>query len=401
MSQSKELSQWVSVVSIKMPHLSRCEAVVLAMYSFGMVMVQSCGINSIAYFLGLLLDKKENTMRQRLREWNYESSVKRGAKRQEIEVRSCFAPLLKWVLSWWDTDEKRLAFALDASNLRDRFTVLSISVVYRGCAIPVAWVIVRQTQKGAWRPHWEALLEELKGHIPSDWMVIVLTDRGLYAKWLYKKIKKCGWHPFLRINQQGLFRKLGEKGFRPLKDLVSQANPQWHGEVDCFKTKASRLRCTLLACWDEAYTDPWLIVTDLAPEQANVAWYGMRTWIEAGFKDTKRGGWHWEQTKMTDPQRVERLWLVIAVATLWVVSVGAEAEENLPASSFEALPETYIARRRSSKKSRPRLLSCFRRGIIKILVTLIRGEALPLGKFLVTPWIDSFPRNALPLNTYP
>ena len=183
--------------------------------------------------------------------------------------------------------------------------------------------------------------------------------------------------------------------------VVSPAGAYWYGEVYCFKTKAARLRCTLLAWWGEAYTDPWLILTDLSPEQAHVAWYSMRSWIEAGFKDTKRGGWHWEQTKMTDPARIERLWLVIAVATLWVVSVGAEAEEDLPASSFDALPEAHIARRRSSKKSRPRLLSCFRRGIIKILVALIRGERLLLGRFLATPWTATFPTNALELNTYP
>lgn len=401
MSHSKALSQWTVEVSSKMPQLSRNQAIVLAMYSFGMVLCQSCGISSIAYFLGLLLDKKENTLRQRLREWNYEAGAKRGKKRKVIDVRHNFVPLLKWVLSWWDGEEKRLALALDASNLRDRFTVLAIRVMYRGCAIPVAWVIIRQGKKGAWRPHWESLLKELRGHIPSDWRVIVLADRGLYAKWLFKKIRKCGWHPFLRINQQGLFRKVGEKGFHPLKDLVSQTHPQWCGEVDCFKTKKSRLRCTLLAFWDEAYTDPWLVVTDLAPNQANIAWYGMRTWIEAGFKDTKRGGWHWEQTKMTDPARVERLWLVIAVATLWVVSVGAEADENLSASGFDALPEAHIARRTASKKSRPRLLSCFRRGIIKILVTLIQGETLPLGKLSETPWPDSFAGNTLQLKTYP
>ena len=77
----------------------------------------------------------------------------------------------------------------------------------------------------------------------------------------------------------------------------------------------------------------WLIVTDLAPEQATAVWYGMRSWIEGGFKDTKRGGWHWHQTKMTDPERAERLWLAIAVATLWVVSVGGEVDANLPVSS--------------------------------------------------------------------
>ena len=29
----------------------------------------------------------------------------------------------------------------------------------------------------------------------------------------------------------------------------------------------------------------------------------------------KRGGWHWEQTKMLAPARAERLWLAWAVAT--------------------------------------------------------------------------------------
>jgi hypothetical protein len=41
----------------------------------------------------------------------------------------------------------------------------------------------------------------------------------------------------------------------------------------------------------------------------------MRTWIECGFKDTKRGGWQWHQTKMKDPERAARLWVAIAVAT--------------------------------------------------------------------------------------
>jgi len=36
----------------------------------------------------------------------------------------------------------------------------------------------------------------------------------------------------------------------------------------------------------------WLIVTDLAHEQATAVWYGMRSWTLGGFKDTKRGGWH-------------------------------------------------------------------------------------------------------------
>ena len=102
----------------------------------------------------------------------------------------------------------------------------------------------------------------------------------------------------------------------------------------------------------------------------------MRTWIEGGFKDTKRGGWGWHQTKMVDPERPRRLWLAIAVATLWAVSVGGEVDANLPVSSLEALPQTHVARRTATRRSRPRMVSCFAHGIITIVGRLIRGDGL-------------------------
>ncbi len=386
---SPELSQWIDEVSRKMPGLSKPQAVVLGMYSFGMVIVRSCGISSIAYALSLLLEKSENTMRQRLRELTYDAPDKRGAKRQELDVTMCFAPLLKWVLSWWEADEKRLALAMDASTLGQRFTVLSLSVVYRGCAIPVAWRILTACKKGAWKPHWLDLLRHLQGAVGDDWTVIVLTDRGLYARWLFKAIQQLKWHPFMRINLGGSFRPTGQARFRPLATTVPEVGSSWCGEVDCFSTRNARLSCTLLACWDEGYDEPWLILTDLFPEAAHIAWYGMRTWIEQGFKDCKRGGLRWEHTKMTDPARATRLWLVIAIATLWIVSVGGLVDATLPPSSFDHLPLTHIARRRFKGHPQPRRLSCFCRGLIAILMALIKGDPLPLGRFIPEPWPDN------------
>ena len=95
---------------------------------------------------------------------------------------------------------RTLALGMDATTLSDRFTVLAISVLYRGCAIPVAWKIVRSHEKGAWEPYWKELFTVLQGSVPKDWTVIVLADRGLYAPWLFKHIVSVGWHPFLRIN---------------------------------------------------------------------------------------------------------------------------------------------------------------------------------------------------------
>ena len=142
----------------------------------------------------------------------------------------------------------------------------------------------------------------------------------------------------------------------------------------------------MLARWEEGQDEPWLVLTDLPPDGAEIAWYGLRAWIEAGFKDTKRGGWHWEQTKMRAPERVERLWLAIALGTLWAVSVGGEAEATGAVSGLEELPPTHIARRLRKRPTLARLLSCFRRGVVTILAQAVNGVLLGVGVFWPEPW---------------
>ena len=68
------------------------------------------------------------------------------------------------------------------------------------------------------------------------------------------------------------------------------------------------------------------------------------------------------------------------------MSVGGEVDANLPVSSLEALPPTHVARRKATGRSRPRMLSCFARGIITIVGMLIRGDGLVLGRFVPEPW---------------
>ena len=63
-----------------------------------------------------------------------------------------------------------------------------------------------------------------------------------------------------------------------------------------------------------------------------------------------------------------------------------EVDANLPASSLEALPQTHVARRTATQRSRPRMLSCFARGIITIVGRLIRGDGLVVGRFVPEPW---------------
>jgi hypothetical protein len=219
--------------------------------------------------------------------------------------------------------------------------------------------------------------------------VIVTADRGLYAKWLFQTITALGWHPFLRINRQGSYRPAGATSFCRLSQVVAKGGTRWQGAVTCVATKERQLDCTLLARWDTGYKDPWLILTDLPASQADVAWYGLRAWIEASYKDAKRGGWHWEQTKMRDPRRAERLWLALALATLWVVSMGSAAEAALPEPVLDLLPETHVARQRARGSRPPRRLSCFQRGRLLLVAALIHGQDLPAMQLHPEPWPKS------------
>jgi len=374
--------QWLTTIMQHLSHLSKPQATVLALWSFGMVLARSCALSAVSHWLAKGSQRKEQTVRQQLREWYDDTPRKRGPKRQALCVETCFAPLLGWVVSWWQGTQ--LALAIDATTLGQRFVVLAVSVVYRGCAIPVAWVILPAGAKHAWRREWLRLLRLLRPAIPRGWTVIVLADRGLYAPWLFRRITRLGWHPFLRINTGGSFRPAGSSCWRPLTTLVPRPGTSWRGTGLAFTR--NQVACTLLARWEDGYKDPWLILTDLPPEASDAGWYGLRAWIEQGFKITKRAGWQWHRTRMSASDRAARLWLAVAVATLWLLSVGGGADETVPVSTLLDVTALGPGRLRTRRATRRRLVSGFRQGWVALMVALLRHDPLPQGRFMPEPW---------------
>jgi hypothetical protein len=384
MSGHPRMTEWTTIIRTHLPHLTKPQATVLALWSLGMVLARSCALTAVSAFLATWLHRKEDAVRQQLREFCYEATAKRGTARQELVVETCFVPLLAWIVDQWEGTQ--VALALDATTLGTRFTVLALSVVYRGCAIPVAWTVLAATAKHAWRREWLRMLRQVRRAIPRAWTVLVLADRGLYARWLFRRITRLGWHPFLRINTGGTFRPTGQVRGVPLKTLVPEPGTTWQGTGIAFKGRNRQLHCTLLACWEAEYKDPWLILTDLPPEASTACWYGLRAWIEQGFKITKRAGWQWQHTHMTQPARAARLWLAVAVATLWLLSVGGEADATIPASTVLDVTALVPQQVRTRRATRLRLVSVFRRGWNLILVALLDQTPLPMGRFVPEPW---------------
>lgn len=389
------LSAWIAELASVWPKLSRPQIKVLAEYSAGMILAEGSGLSRVSFCLAKWLGQSEQTVRERLRDFYCSRQDKSGRQRRELVVEQCFSGLLGWILSLWQGDQ--LALAMDATSLGERLVVLAISVVYRGSAISVAWNILPANAKGSWKPHWLRLLRLLKDVVPPSMQVIVMADRGLYAKWLFKAIVELHWHPFLRINGQNAeFRPAPTGRYQAVRGLVKIKDQAYVQRGTLFRGPSARIDCTLVGCWTEGYTDPWLIATDLPADEAEPAWYGLRAWIERGFKHAKSGGLRWQNTRMSDPQRSERLWLVMAVSQMWAMRQGSAQVEQRPTPTAAAPMQPKRCKRRATASAQPKrrypVLSVFLTGLLLTRLLLCAGVVRP-GRYGLTPtpWPTGLP----------
>ena len=82
-------------------------------------------------------------------------------------------------------------------------------------------------------------------------------------------------------------------------------------------------------------------------------------------------GWQWHRTRRLDPTRVDRHWLVLAVATLWVLAHGTRVEE----ARLRGLAPGRVRRPplEPAAPVRVRPLSVFQLGLSQTQRLLVRG----------------------------
>ena len=293
-----------------LPHLRPPQRRGLALWVLGAVLAQSAC--QAAVVAALLPWAPYHALRQRLREWLLDGADKASPCATQVEVEACFAPLLRWVISRWRGRE--LALAIDATARGEEVVALVVSVLYHGSAIPVAWAVLPGNAPGPWLGPILRLLRLLRPALPRAWTVLVLADRGLWSPRLWKRIRDLGWHPLLRIQRRTTIAPDGRERC-PAGALV-RPGEAWVGRGGLGRSRGRRLTVTLIAVWATTQEEPWVVVTDLAPDRVGVGWYALRAWVELGFRALKGVGWQSQRSRRTDPTRVARHWLVLAVASL-------------------------------------------------------------------------------------
>ena len=374
----KECYQMQQSIENYFPGLRPAQHRGLALWAYGTILAHSACQNAV--IAALLAMGRWHSLRQYLREWLYDGRDKAAPCRTQLEIQLCFAPLLRWLLAWWTGNQ--LALAIDATTHRDQLSAVVVSVLYRSSAIPVAWHILPGNRPGPWIAPTVHLLSLLGPVVPEGMTVLVLTDRGLWSPRLWKGIRALGWHPLMRVKKNTTFQPHGGRRL-PAGTLVPGPGHGWVGTGTAFRKHGSRRRGVLVVFWEADQAEPWLLLTDLPPERVGVCWYGLRVWIELGFRALKGVGWQWEHTRRTGPARVARHWLVLAVAMVWVMAYGTRVEDaelrGLPPAHLHTPPKQVAPRR-------ARRVSVFQQGRSFLVRQLLKGRPWRCLWLAPEPW---------------
>ncbi len=221
------------------------------------------------------------------------------------------------------------------------------------------------------------MLGVLSEGAPKHMTALVMCDRGLRSPKLWDRIRRAGWHPYVRQSTNTVFCPDG--GTRlPARHLVPGPGHAYVGFGTAFRRPSIRRRGTMIVVWDRGQEEPWVVMTDLAPSEAGVCWYMLRFWIELGFRMQKSFGWQWQNTRRVDPERVSRHWLAMSVATLWTLAYGTRVEDandlGIDPSRLRSPPKLLAPTHRSATSEPRRIVSVLRLGVSWLRRLLHKGR---------------------------
>jgi hypothetical protein len=250
-----------------------------------------------------------------------QSTVRRFSRwlhNNRIKPQPLYAPLIKQALSAWVG--KRLYVALDTSMLWNTYCMIRISVIYRGRAIPLAWKVIEHGSASVAFEVYKSLLEEAKKRIPFACKVVFLADRGFADTQLMAHLQKMGWHFRIRIKSTFWIYPRHMNAFQVGHIDLSPGHMRFWQAVEITEERFGPAH--LAVAHPLGSDEYWYVISDEPADVKTWEEYGLRFDIEENFLDDKSNGFQLEDSWIRSAEALERLCLVLAITTLYLVSVG-------------------------------------------------------------------------------
>lgn len=252
----------------------------------------------------------------------YAQSIMRRFSRwlnnNRIKPEPLYGPLIeKALVSWMG---KRVYVALDTSMLWNTYCLIRLSVIYRGRAVPLGWRVIAHGSAMVSLETYQALLEEAKSRLPFACEVVFLADRGFADTQLMSCLRQMGWHFRIRIKSNFWIHPSHLASFQVGEIELKPGHMSFWQDVLITDQRFGPVHLAVARpLGSEEY---WYVISDEAAELKSLQEYGLRFDIEENFLDDKSNGFQLESSMIRSAKALERLCFVLAITTLYLVSVG-------------------------------------------------------------------------------
>ncbi len=157
--------------------------------------------------------------------------------------------------------------------------------------------------------------------MPTGCAITWLADRGFLHRQFVKFVKqRPGDHYRIRAKANTLVR-FADRSMANMAQLCPlSGHAHFYHDVYILEDSIGTAHVALGNPPDSE--EPWYIISDEYTELTTFAEYGLRFDIEEGFLDDKSNGFQVESSRLDDAETISRLFLVLAVATLYFTSIG-------------------------------------------------------------------------------
>lgn len=254
-----------------------------------------------------------------------ERQFSRWLHNDRIRPMLIYRPLVEEALQEWAG--VTIYLALDTSQLWGRFTIVCLSLVYRGRALPVGWVVCASGSATVSLARYQRMLAQVADCIPNNSKVILLADRGFMDLKLIRLMRQLGWHFRIRVKLSTFIHR-ATKGKRKVRSLMPPpGGARFFSHVWFTQQRYGPLHLALAHVQTKNGYEKWAIISDEAVDLHTFDEYGLRFDIEEGFLDFKSAGFQLESCQLEDSESLSRLLLILAAATLYLVSTGTAIVE--------------------------------------------------------------------------
>jgi hypothetical protein len=214
-------------------------------------------------------------------------------------------------------------FILDPTDLDEERCTVMIMLAYRHRALPLIWMSF-EMKPGMIGDSVTLLFAELKKWLPRDVQVCLLADREFHGIDMLDLICAQGWTPVVRAKGTTTIT-FADTAAQPLSALTPPVGETAFYNQAWLTAKQFGPLSVSMACAPAKpgkKLDPWFIVSTEPASHYILALYEKRFWIEETFRDFKGYGFQFDQTGLHDPERIDRLVLMIALACWGVLILG-------------------------------------------------------------------------------